>query len=237
MATFIATNVYDNSSSTTIVITKPTGTADDDIMFALLKRVGQVDPTGTPTGWTLEGTGNEATSTSRYWLYRRVAASEGADYTWTWAALARSGGTIATYRGGFNIADPIDVVSNTGYTTSDTILRAASMVVAAANSSLIFLGGGHFSASQTYTAPTVPGTWVEDHDSWNSGSRFAREICSMVWSSSGATGNMDATISATAQAKHAFAVALKPAAGGAAVTSYDRGMGRGLSWGMGSGMG
>jgi hypothetical protein len=220
--TFINAAHYDNASSTDCGINKPTNTADNDIMFAFIKRIGTTDPSTVPTGWALLGKGTDVDSDSGYWLYWKLAASEGASYTWSWAAAARTGGTIVTYRDGFNTADPIDVVSNTGYLTSNTTVRAASMTVGATGSPLLFFGGTHNSAAQTFTKPSVPTTdWVEDVDQDGStpGSRFIREICSMVWSGSGATGDMDATASVTTTTKHAFAVALNPAsAASAAVT-------------------
>lgn len=219
---FINAAHYDSSSSTSAVISKPTNTADNDIMFALIKRGVQANPTTTPTGWALLGSADDVDSASRWFLYWKLAASEGASYTWEWAAAGRTGGTITTYRGGFNTASPIDVVSNTGYLTSNTTLRAASMTVGAANSPLIFAGGDHASAAHTFTKPSVPTTdWVEDVDTGSDQSRFWRTICSMTWASSGATGNIDATISVTNTAKHAFAVALNPAAGSAGFLSKN----------------
>jgi hypothetical protein len=166
--------------------------------------------------------GNYNAGTGNYFfLYYKVAgASEGASYAWVWAAATRLGGTIATYRGDFDTADPIDVVSNTAYIVSNTTVRAASMTVSAVNSPLVFFGGIHSSSSVTYTKPTAPvDIWVEDVDQADDGtvSRFMREICHMIWTGSGASGNIDATASATITDKHAFAVALNPAAGGGSI--------------------
>lgn len=213
---FVASNVYNSSSSVSIVITKPTGTADNDIMFALLKLSGGslADPTTVPTGWTL-GAKRTGDANNTYWVYYKVAASEGADYTWTWTlAATRAGGTLCTYRDGFNTSTPIDVWSNTAYITSDTIGRAASMTVAAANSPLIFFGCMGGSADRTFGPPTNPTTFTEDYDGWDTTSRFARCFESVVWTGSGATGNIDSTLSLTTTDKHCFAVALVPSGGG-----------------------
>jgi hypothetical protein len=211
---FVAAAHYDSSASTSAVVTKPTGTTDNDILFALVKRTDGTDPTTVPTGWASLGKQVAGGNPTTNWLYWKLAASEGANYTWEWAGALRTGVTIATYRDGFDTADPIDVVSNTSYTTSDTTVRAASMAVAAANSAIIFFGSAHQSSTQTFTPPTVTTTFAEDVDTWDSGSRFAREVASVVWTGSGATGDMDATYSATATDKIAFAVALNPAAAG-----------------------
>ena len=210
---FIAVTNYSNASTNSAVVNVPTGTADNDIMFALIRQ--NTAPNSVPSGWAALGDGTGLGGPGAVVsLYYKVASSEPADYTWGFAGAARTGFSVATYRGGFDTADPIDVVSDTTYQTSDTTVRAAGMTVTAANSPLIFFGGAHFTSSQTYTPATVPDTFVEDVDTWDADSRFARHIASVVWSGSGATGDMDATVSSATTDKTAFAVALNPSAGG-----------------------
>ena len=212
---FINAAHYNNASSTSAVVSKPTNTADNDIMFAVITRNNTTAPTP-PSGWALLGSQSEVSGVMDVWLYWKLAASEGASYTWSFGASAgRTGGTIVTYRGGFDTADPIDVVSNTVYTTSNTTVRAASMSASAAGSALLIFPIFYASATRTYTKPSVPTTdWVEDVDAGSNQSRTWREVCSMTWASSGATGNMDATASASDVVKHAFAVVLNPTGGG-----------------------
>jgi hypothetical protein len=185
-------------------------------MFALLKRGVGYDnpPNSVPGGWTTLAQNYESGSGTNYDVYYRVAASESADYTWGYDGPAgRSAGALISYRGGYDTADPIDIVSNTAYTTSDTTLRAASMTVSAANSPLVFFGAVANNASITATVPTVPVTFTEDVDRWDTDSRATLYMASYLWTGSGATGNIDATISATSATKHAFAVTLNPSAG------------------------
>lgn len=212
---FIATASVHAVSATGGTVTKPTGTADNDLMFTDIKRSAgsEADPTTVPTGWTLlvKRTGDV---NNTYWVYWKLAASEGANYTWTWAGTTRTGITVVTYRDGFNTANPIDVSSNTAYQTSDTILRAAGMTVAAANSPLIFFGNSSGSAARTVTPPTNPTSFAEDVDFHDADSRWGLEVASVVWTGSGATGDIDGILSITTTDKHAFAVALNPAADG-----------------------
>ena len=212
---FIAAAHYDNSSSSSGVCNKPTGTAQNDLMLATVKHADA--PNSVPSGWTEIGHGEDPASSSNEWMtyWKLAGGGEPADYTWGFAAASRLGITIATFRDGFDTADPIDVTSDTDYTTTDTVNRAASMTVAAANSPLIFIGGTHIGGSgNTQTPPTNPATFTEHVDTWNTGSRFARCIASVIWTGSGATGNIDAAIDASNAAKHAFAVALNPPAAG-----------------------
>lgn len=209
------TNAFGNPI-TDLTLTKPTGTTTNDILFALLKDASGGDPSATPSGWSLL-VSDVLTAGMKHFLYYLVAGgSEPANYTWTWASGTRLTGTMICYRDGFNTATPIDVSSNTSYETSDTNCRAASMTVASAGSPIIFfsLVNNNTDGTISFGTPNNPSgaTWTERMDLHEN--RTARAISDTVWSSSGATGDMDTTISATTTAKHAFAVALVPSAGG-----------------------
>lgn len=204
---FVASTTSDTSTGTSITINKPTGTVDDDLMFAFLYSNTALT-NSVPSGWTLAGNNNTAGAICA--LYYKKASSEGASYNWGWAGSQAKKVIIVTYRGGFNLTTPIDVVSNASYTTNNTTLRADTMTVTKANSPLIFFGGVDTGSSTTSTPPTVPTTFAEDYDNWNTTPQKLMTVASVVWTGSGATGNIDATISASNTGKHAFAVALNP---------------------------
>lgn len=215
-------------SGTTIDIDKPTGTAENDIMFALVKRLTANTWSTVPSGWTLIASDDDSASTTSHDLYYRVAeASEGASYQWIQSGASRSGGSIYTFRSDFDTSNPIDVFSDTSYETSDTIVRGATMTTSAANEALIFFALSHASSAQTFTQATVPTTFSEHQDTGSANSRFWRSAASVVWSSSGATGTMDAAVSATNVSKHAFVVALNPAAAGRSCRGEMASMGAG----------
>lgn len=207
---FIAAAHADTNTTATLTVNVPTGTQDGDIIFAYLKGTAPFTP---PSGWTHLADTLDASTGNTHALYYRIASSEPASYDWTANSGSRYGVTHATFRDGFDTSDPIDVVSDTGYVVNNATLRAASMVVSAVDSPLIFFGGFHLSAVQTISPATNPATFAEHVDTWNSSSRFGREIASVTWSGSGATGDMDATISVATVSKHAFAVALNPDSG------------------------
>lgn len=203
--TFINGSSNAATFSTSLVVNKPTNTADWDIMIAAIHARDWVI---TPPAWRTK-IAEELNTTTIYFyrIYYKVASSEWASYTWWWGSLRRV--NIVTYRWWFNSSNPIDVVSNTRYTTSNESAQASSMTTSAINESLLFIGMITQLNSTTWTKPTIPTTWrVENVDEWWSKSWI--EICSMVWSSSWATGNMIATLSNTTENKHAFAVALNP---------------------------
>lgn len=195
-----------------ITVTKPTGTVDGDILFCWIgwRKTSACTIDSVPSGWT--ELGSYTANDDKYALYYKIAASEPASWDWSFSASAKIRAVCSCYTGGdFNASDPIDVVSNTAYRTYNASCLAASMSVAAANSPLIFWGGTYLPLARTFTKPSVPTTdWVEDDDAGSLTSSFWTEVCSMIWSGSGATGDMIATISASAIDKHAFAVALNP---------------------------
>lgn len=215
---FVATAELNSSSSSSGVCNKPTGTVDDDIMFALVMHETEYS-NSVPSGWTSLGQ-NTTGALGLVELFWKKAASEGTSWTWGFATANKLRVLVVTYRDGFDLTTPIDVTSNTAYTTSNTTCRAASMSVAAANSPIIYFGALKRTVATTYTPPTTPTTLNEDYDGGSTLPDFFNEIASVVWSGSGATGDIDATMSVSLTTKHAFAVALKPASGAASNSNF-----------------
>lgn len=221
---YVATSALDSSSDasgvTSVTCAKPTGTVDNDIMFAVVK-VPAAESVTAPSGWSTAPfplIDDDAGLGIRFLLYSRVAASEGTTYAWSWTTSGRAGCSIYTFRDDFNTSDPIDVTSNTSYETSGTTARAASMTTSAANQPVILFPVTHtaLSGAQCSSYPALT-TFTEHVDTVDTaGSRFGRCVASGVWSSSGATGDLDITLVNSLTAKHAFAVSLNPAAGGGA---------------------
>ncbi len=212
-------SVVNDDASNVIWVLPLTGLAADDLMFTLLCVYKTSAATITPpTGWTLDGSYTD--NNDKYYLYHRIATvadtgktGEGEDpdnfYVWSSDATKISA-TIVAFRDGFNTADPVDAVSNTAYTTTNTTLRAAAMSVTDAGSTLIFFGADY--ETTTAITSTVPATqdndWVEDYDAGAASSDFYRHIYHCNWSGEDSTGVIDATLSANQATKHAFAVAL-----------------------------
>jgi len=219
-ASFIGDSPVDASSDATpvnsITVSVPSGTADGDVMFLVTKRSNTNAITA--TGWTELGSDDDANSGARLQLFCRVASSEPASYTITWTpTAARSGGSIFTYRGSELDCTP-DQVSNTSYETNDTNARGASLTTTAANSTLLFFALAHISSTTTFAPATVPATFTQNSGAsgdaqWSADTRFARGAAMLSWSSSGATGTMDSTMSQSFGEKHAFVLAYAPVGG------------------------
>ncbi|HOI37933.1 MAG TPA: hypothetical protein PLF11_11185 [Bacillota bacterium] len=205
----IDATVANSSAADTLSCDKPAGTAQNDIMFALVFCYTGGSITSSPAGWTL------LASSGMHYLYYKVAgASEPASYTWEQSASVRFAISIITYRDGFDTANPIESYSNTPYTTSDKSIVAEAVTTSGANHAILVFAQQYGSPSRTHTAPaTQDDQWAEDLDTYNTDSRCGRAIYSDVWSGSGSTGTMTVTTDVATSNKHAFAVALNPPSG------------------------
>lgn len=218
--TYINTAFKDSAGSPTLTINKPTNTSEGDIMFAFLCMFAYNYPNSVPTGWTLLQKNYGGSYCSLY--YKIVTSSEPSSYSWGWELSSKCSGIISTFRGGFDKNNPINTSSNGTYTTSNTTIRASSMNVSKSNCPLIFMCSIYNNSSADYTPPTNPTGWSEKFDNGGSAGDYYYEVCSMIWSSSGSTGNIDATASVSTEGKQAFAIALNPEQSGPAnLKSYN----------------
>lgn len=80
------------NSSTSISISKPTGTVDGDLMVAYVLGATRADITASPSGWS-ELTAYSGNSPS---IWTKVASSEGSSYSWD--VSGNNAGVIMTFR-------------------------------------------------------------------------------------------------------------------------------------------
>lgn len=104
------------SSAASCTVTKPSGTAADDALVALLYRESGTAITG-PAGWSNDG--EIAVTTSNFWLslWSKRASSEGANYVWSWTGSVWQQGEIyavsgAETSGSFYDASPVSAQRN-----------------------------------------------------------------------------------------------------------------------------
>src|SRR4030042_1966585 len=171
MAFIARTETYARGSSLTtpfsFTIDKAGGVVDGDIMFMFLAVYIATPPTidSVPNGWTLVAT--NTTTNSRWYLYYKIASSEGTSYTWSLTASCRYYAlNIAYSSGDFDVQSIGDItaISNTLYGTAGTTVRAASMNVPDVNSPLVYFGAIYNTTVRTFTPPATPAGWVEDAD-------------------------------------------------------------------------
>jgi hypothetical protein len=96
---------------TSLTINKPAGTVDDDYMVALISTNNTT--TTAPSGWTLlEGPTTDGSGLSTY-LYQKKAASEGTDYTWTFANAGGKTGSISSFSNSTGVDSWLSKVTHT----------------------------------------------------------------------------------------------------------------------------
>ena len=202
-----------SSFSNNITVDKPTGVQEGDIMFAIVCQYTIGNIIYPPSGWTVlfEKGGDSYGCCCTY--YKVAGASEPADYDWSSNRTKKTLVAIVAYRDGFDVSDPIDAVSVIEYQNNlGKLNRAAGISVSAANSPLLWMGGFYYQKAGSTTTPTAPeDDWVEDLDSGHADADFWVAFFSQIWSGSGSTGDVDATISVTTRDRHASLVALNPA--------------------------
>lgn len=208
MTDFVAYS-RDSGQQDSLTAAVPTGVTDGDLLVAAICSYSTADPTSAPSGWTLRGTADYKTYV-KWHLYTKIASSESGSYTWSWSATTKRAVVVAAYRGDFDTADPIDVISNTEYQTNNTTLRAASITLSQNNETIIFLGSQFILTNNTCSAPTNPDTFTEDVDTGDSTSDIYHHYYHLSGVSAGATGNIEGTLASSNYAKHAFAIALNP---------------------------
>lgn len=208
----------DANPSTTCVTAVPAGTANGDLLLALA--TAQQTTSGqtitAPSGWTEIATHYNG-EFGRVSLFRKIANAESGSYTWTSSENVRFACTAVAYYDGINTSSPIEDFTNTAYVANDAIFRAAGVTTTGPRS-LIFVGVSTGNPPSTATPPTVPATFTEDVDYGNN--RRQRYFAHLDWTSSGTTGNVDATLSGPITAKHAMLLVLSPGGGGGGPTVF-----------------
>lgn len=191
-------NTTSGTPTTTITVTKPTGTADGDLLVAITG--GDPDTLSAnltaPSGWTLQGTsptgGAGTAGYTKFWTH--TAASEPS--TWTFGADVNSDChcTVLAITGANN-SSPIDGTpawtSNTGTLNTShtfpsiTTVQSASLRVGATNA--IF---GNPATTTTWTAPSG---WTTDAPSPDASSYTHLGVFHHLLTASGSTGTAVAT--------------------------------------------
>jgi hypothetical protein len=104
------TGVVDNRGVATIVLPVTAGSTTGDMLYAFMGSIGTAPVTmATPTGWTKVGERqNSGTDNTTSYIYQKpAAASEAANYTFTFGSNAKSLGIIVTYSGVDLAATPV----------------------------------------------------------------------------------------------------------------------------------
>lgn len=179
------------SSGRTLVIDKPTGTAENDLMIAMT-----CNASGTytaPAGWT-----EVFDSTSRGVFYKVAGASEGSSYTFTNSSSQLQDGFILTFRGAaYDTVGAISASNNPSVAPSITVGANDSYVICFASSNLI-----------ANNVATFPAGWdVKASDSDSSNPSAAVAIKSF---NAGSSGTVSVSFSNASTFTRSMLVSVKP---------------------------
>jgi hypothetical protein len=219
--------------SASLVLTKPAGTVDGDVMLVFLGMGDDLRVFSAPGGWTELHQANDADSHCRIACFYKVASSEGADYTFTTTSAPEWTGSISSFSGVDN-STPISASAiasdNTGGsreaspTYSNTITPATlSMLIMGICGNTRPTGGQTVDASSQAIVTDDPGGWTEISQDSNTNAFVMHGLDvsrSAIRTATSATGNSSATLSNAAYSI-CIIVALKRAAESLTATLTD----------------
>lgn len=189
------------TASTSLTISKPTGTVQGDLMVAFMANDSGATQTWTgDTGWT--EIADEGSGAGLRLAYKVAGASEGSSYTFTAATSAILGGVILTYRnaaydasGAFaGVGFPKALPSVTASTTNCVLIGAAFKGGAGGGGDTIAPPGSMTLRSQNNDA---------DSPSWGVGDEQL--------TASGATGTRSFTSTGSGTNSNGMMITIKPA--------------------------
>lgn len=196
---FVASAQAQNGGTNTVVINKPTGVQQGDLLIAFCAAGNDRSWTG-DTGWT--EIVDQGVKPALRVAYLVAGASEPASYTFTINSNSNGSGVIAAFR--YAAYDTIGSVATNNISGVQT---ASAITLSSANSAILAFFAAE-SSSRTWSNPTS-GLVSTATDSDGTGPSFAlyRELNL----SSGSTGTRSATCSSSAGAYACILVGIKPA--------------------------
>ena len=198
MAISVGNSTYtaqDNANS--ITVSAPSGIEDGDVLVLRVTAWDTISGLSWPSGFSGVSTTYDAAAV-------KEASSESGSYEVTVSSGGLMVATLTVIKG----ADVSSKVwSNTDYTTNNTTLRAAGITVGA-GACLVWMAGIYLNG--TITNPSGFTTQVGTGDAYYGDIRL--QTATKLGLSSGATGDIDGTMSAATTYKHVIMLGLDPAA-------------------------
>lgn len=192
------------SPGVTLTVTKPTGTANGDIIIVSVCSDGNTtgnDWAPSPTtGWTQEAALNPTLDGQHLYVWTRIASSEPA--SWSFVSLNLASGNDATWAAeawtGQDAGTPQDAaaVTTTNSSSNTSVVNVAlnGITTVTAGSLLIYIAGGDPNTANS-------GTWGTPSGFTNRVSAYANfaplKVAEMVQAAAGASGTITGTLTFT----------------------------------------
>ncbi|MBG0828541.1 hypothetical protein HS041_12255 [Planomonospora sp. ID67723] len=204
-------------TSTTITVTKPTGTASGDLLVASFTNdFGAFSSIVAPSGWTvLDSLDHGNNSLHTVLAYKVAGGSEPASYDWT-QAVADAVVIVVAVQGADTT--PVLVEARSDNAPGSSHLSASVTPTGSDDLELRFWGGNPSNVSGVTWTPPAGYTEIADTQAttWTSACAVSKQL-----SSSAATGSQTATTVASFDSD-AYTVAIKSAAGGGGTVTLGR---------------
>jgi len=189
--------------SSTLVINKPTGTTNGDIMVSHVIVNTAGNTITVPTGWTLIKRQDSPSSISTATYWKSAGSSEPASYTWSFSTSGEASGGIASYSG-VNTTNPVDA-SNAQYNSSTSTVSNSGVTTTDINDMLVYATG--------ITVPTTVNVPTGFQEEWSttSTSSTTSEMSDKIDPTTGATGTVSGSHNGGSNTNITHLIALRPA--------------------------
>ncbi|TFV68758.1 PKD domain-containing protein, partial [Blastococcus sp. CT_GayMR19] len=204
-----STSAAGTTAGTSVVVPKPAGVVDGDILIAQITADGAPSVSAAPAGWSTVVSPLAVGNSARVFAYYRViptASAEPASYTWRLSSSVRWNAVMTDFHG-VDTTTPFDTVARTRVNTSNSNTVAVPGVTTTTAGAMLVGGVGPNSASVAVTPPT---SWTESIES--RGGQTA-ELAYQARPTVGATGTATWRLGSSTTAA-GWLRALRPAAGG-----------------------
>jgi hypothetical protein len=200
------------AAAATVTVTAPDGIQNGDILIASAhaRKSSQVPTITLPAGFTEIANSSHGSTNHHEIVGWKRAASESGNYQLAGSGATTMEATVSVFRGCLASGDPVDVSSNTTYVTSNAQVRGASITTNYTDI-IVFCGFANRSAATAVLTPETGYTEAAEVEQLSS-TYFCVEHSYKLDVAPGATGNIDADCGGSIATKHAFLVALRPAA-------------------------
>lgn len=206
---FRAASGTDAATGTSVVLNKPSGTAEGDAMLAIINANENATTITPPAGWTsVLGELNPTSGASIEVFYKEAGASEGSTYTFSLSSSVRASGAIVAFSGAFN-SNFVDVSGGSAAASSGLETDRAygpSVSTTVASTMLVYLSA-YDDAATTYTYSQASGFT----EAVQTSGAAKCVIGYKALTSSGSTGQIEATVSTSGSPVFCgnFSVAIK----------------------------
>lgn len=193
-----------NGATTTLVVTKPSGVIDNDVMLAFVYANDPNSAITTLAGWTKirELSATVGNYTANHSAYYKVASSEGASYTWAFPSGSTRASVVISAFTGVDTSDVVDVENGQGNDDAAGFV-APTITTTGDNKMLIYGTCRDDGVVSNYSA--MPSGMTQ---AINVSSAGAQCIAYEAFATAGATGTRTATHSAGGKGNGSFLIAL-----------------------------